>query len=98
LAILLFLQLSSTDSFQINAINKLKPIKQQQQQQNERSIVLLLFCALAKDTHGTNTLAKDTYKQRTHSEKAYTAPLFWLLDCREATKYREQVMFRKVVP
>ena len=31
---------------------------------------------------GTKTFAK-MCKQRTHSEKTYTAPLIFLLDCRE---------------
>ena len=54
------------------------------------------FCVIhMQSKDGTNTLAKDLCKQRTLSESLL---FFLLLDCREATRYREQVIGKYVVP
>ena len=57
------------------------------------AFVLCVIHMQSKD--GTNTLAKDLCKQRTLSESLL---FFLLLDCREATRYREQMIRKYVMP
>ena len=85
----------------------IKVIVDHRNRRNRMSGLLFHFC-FVRNTHrntifmvrhmqskdDTSMLAKDVCKRRTHSEKTYTGPLSLLLDCREATKCREKVIFK----